>query len=457
MYAIIDIETTGGSTQHEKITEIAVFIHDGFQIVEQFSSLVNPGRPIPVFVSRLTGITDSMVARAPRFYEIAKKIVELTEGKIFIAHNVNFDYNFIREEFKSLGYDYSRKKLCTVQLSRKLIPGKKSYSLGKICAELGIIIPPDQRHRAAGDAFATVKLFEFLLTQNTSNEMFNELEKQDVYKKLSTDLHRALLDKVPEDTGVYYIRDMHGNIIYVGKSINIRDRILQHLNNHESKKSIDIANTLHEVDYILTGSDMIASLLEADEIKKIRPLHNRAQRKTMFNYCVLPFYDFNGYLNFRIEKLGKDEEPMLTFGTSTEAKEFMFKLVDQNKLCQQLSGIGQGESACFQYQIKKCKGACIGEEAAEDYNIRAQSVLSRYQYGIENFLIIDKGRTHTERSVVRVENGKYIGFGYFDPEMINGNIEELKTTIKKYRETKDIAQIIRTVLLHKRYEKLIQY
>lgn len=457
MYAIIDIETTGGSTQHEKITEIAVFIHDGFQVVEQFSSLVNPERPIPMFVSRLTGITDSMVARAPRFYEIAKKIVELTEGKIFIAHNVNFDYNFIRQEFKNLGYDYTRKKLCTVQLSRKLIPGRKSYSLGKICAELGIMIPPDQRHRAAGDAFATVKLFEFLLTQNTNNEMFNELEKQDVYKKIRTELHKALLDKIPEDTGVYYMRDLDGNITYIGKSINIRDRILQHLNNHETKRSLEIINTLHEVDYEITGSDMIASLLEADEIKRARPVHNRAQRKTIFNYGVIPFYDLNGYLNFRIEKLGRDDDPMLTFGSSIEAKEFMFRLVEQNKLCQKLSGINESGNACFAYQIKKCDGACIGVEIAEEYNDRAQKVLSRYQYGIENFLIIDKGRTQTERSVVRVENGKYIGFGYFEPEMINGDLEQLKISIKKYRETKDIAQIIRTVLLHKRYEKLIQY
>ncbi len=173
MYAIIDIETTGGSAKSSKITEIAVFVHNGQKITGSFTSLINPEQKIPWYITRLTGISNEMVANAPKFYEVAKKIVELTAGKIFVAHNVSFDYSFVKEEFKQLGYDFQRKTLCTVQMSRKLLPGHKSYSLGKLCGDLNIVL--NGRHRAAGDARATVELFELLLAKNRqySRNLFN--------------------------------------------------------------------------------------------------------------------------------------------------------------------------------------------------------------------------------------------------------------------------------------------
>lgn len=161
MYSIIDIETTGGSPKTEKVTEIAVYIHDGTRVVNEFVTLVNPEKNIPAFITGLTGITNKMVADAPKFYEIARELVKLTENTIFVAHNAGFDYGFICEEFRQLGYTFKREKLCTVKLSRKLIPGLRSYSLGRLCSELGI--PVHDRHRAAGDAMATVKLFEILV------------------------------------------------------------------------------------------------------------------------------------------------------------------------------------------------------------------------------------------------------------------------------------------------------
>lgn len=168
MFSIIDIETTGNSYKYGKITEIAIYQHNGQQITDSFTTLINPEIDIPFFITELTGIDNLMVKDAPRFYEVARKIVEMTQGRTFIAHNVSFDYKFIQQEFARLGYDYKRKTMCTVQLSRKLLPGHKSYSLGKICAELGIEI--NGRHRAAGDALATVKLFEILLEKHAELE-----------------------------------------------------------------------------------------------------------------------------------------------------------------------------------------------------------------------------------------------------------------------------------------------
>jgi len=167
MYAVVDIETSGGRAQVDKITEIAIYIHDGEKIVDEFSTLINPETYIPPFITRLTGINNDMVATAPKFYEVAKKIVLMTEGRLFVAHNAPFDYRFIQEEFKRLGYNYQRQTMCTVRMSRKIIPGVGSYSLGNLCQTLGITI--NNRHRAAGDALATTKLLELLIEKTQGN------------------------------------------------------------------------------------------------------------------------------------------------------------------------------------------------------------------------------------------------------------------------------------------------
>ncbi len=187
MYAIVDIETTGGSSRLEKITEIAIYIHDGTKITEEYSTLINPERNIPYFITNLTGITNEMVEKAPCFYEVAKKIVEITEGKIFVAHNARFDYSFIRQEFSMLGYNFRRPLLDTVSLSRKLLPGHRSYSLGNLCSDLGIEI--NGRHRASGDAFATVRLFEMLLEKDS--EKLPE-ERGIIRNRKTSRLHPAL-------------------------------------------------------------------------------------------------------------------------------------------------------------------------------------------------------------------------------------------------------------------------
>lgn len=170
MYTIIDIETTGGRSQYDRITEIAIYVHNGREVTDSFVSLVNPEMTIPYFITGITGINNEMVADAPKFYEVAKKVVEITEGKIFVAHNARFDYNFIKEEFKRLAYTFKRDVLDTIKLSRKLIPGLKSYSLGKLCIEVDITI--EDRHRAAGDALATVKLFEMLMELDSDKKLF---------------------------------------------------------------------------------------------------------------------------------------------------------------------------------------------------------------------------------------------------------------------------------------------
>ena len=219
MFAIIDVETTGLNPSGERITEIAVYLHDGNKVTDEYQTLLNPEKRIPHQITGLTGISNRMVADQARFCEIAKAIVEMTEGRIIVGHNVSFDYRFLRAEFKRLFYDFKRKTLCTKQLSRKLIPGLHSYGLGAICKDLNILI--EGRHRAGGDALATVKLFEHLRL------LEDDLLKLSL-KGLNSNLSRKIVDTLPEETGVYYFIDESGQIIYIGKSLNIRDRILSH-------------------------------------------------------------------------------------------------------------------------------------------------------------------------------------------------------------------------------------
>ena len=238
MYAIVDIETTGGKFNEEAITEIAIYRFDQDKVIDQFISLVKPDRAIQPFVVRLTGITDKMLKTSPRFFEIAKRIIEITSDCIVVAHNADFDYRILRTEFKRLGYDFKRKTLCTVQLSKKLMPDLESYKLGKLVRTLGI--PISNRHRAQGDALATVKLFELLVQKDKKkvilNSFINEIQQSNNKTK-----YLDLIDQTPSETGVYYIHDKE-SIIYIGKSKNLKKRITTHLtssgsNKYEKKKN----------------------------------------------------------------------------------------------------------------------------------------------------------------------------------------------------------------------------
>ena len=371
----------------QKITEIAIYIHDGVSIIDQFSTLVNPESNIPYFISRLTGITNEMVAAAPRFCEIARQVVDLTRGRIFVAHHAAFDYGVIKNEFQQLGYTFTMPKLCTVKLSRKWIPGQPSYSLGKLCASLGIEIRG--RHRAAGDALATVSLFERLLeiqkehTQQLTGQSLNRLTRE-------SDL--SLTEHLPEETGVYYCYDRLGDLIYVGKSKNIKSRVITHLSNVSSRKAIRMSQEIASIDYLCTGSELVALLKESDEIKQNKPLYNRAQRRTDGVACIGTDIDERGYLKLFLDSTSRISDPVAVFDNRMTARNHLFHLVEKYQLCQKICGLFDSDHACFQHQIRICKGACIGEESPSAYNQRAEEALQSIGLGQSSYLIIDTGR-----------------------------------------------------------------
>jgi len=456
MYAIIDIETTGGSARIEKITEIAIYQHDGTNITGEFSTLVNPERNIPYFITNLTGITNEMVEDAPRFFEIAKKIIELTEGRIFVAHNVRFDYSFIRQEFKSLGFNYKRNLLDTVALSRKLIPGHHSYSLGNICKDLNISI--NGRHRASGDALATVRLFELLIHKDFEiNGSKSVLFKNSRLSKLNPMLDINKLDAIPEEAGIYYFYNEKGNLIYIGKSRNLQQRITTHLSNNTTNRSMEMRDQVADIDWETTGSELIALLKESSEIKANKPVYNRAQRRTGFQWGIFSFIDKNGYINYRYSQLNGADLPVSVFTSKAKTKSKLNSLVERYNLCQKLTGLYETEEACFHFQVGICKGACCGEESATEYNLRADKALEEFIFTKRNFFIIDKGRDIHERSAVKIVNGKYAGYGYFCIDDMGFGLGAIHECIKTSQDNSDIHVILKQYLKNYKVEKIIDF
>lgn len=410
LYSIVDIETTGGSPKSSKITEIAIYKHNGEKIVDEFETLVDPEMPIPEFITRLTGISDKMVENSPKFYEIAKQIIEFTKDTIFVAHNVAFDYGMIRQEYKRLGFDFRLPHLCTVRAARYVIPGKDSYSLGKLTRGLGIEI--NGRHRAGGDALATAKLFT-ILVQEDELGLQKFIQEELNPKILHPNLNLETLDEIPNKAGVYKFYNEFNQLIYIGKSKNIKTRVEQHLRNTKTKKGILMMEEISRIEFELTGSELIALLFESALIKKNQPKHNHALKKNLFAYGLYHYIDSLGYIHFYISLSSKHQEsPLASFGTKKEGASFLEVLASRYRLCRKLCELDGSKTSCFNYGIKQCNGACIQQESVEEYNERCNSVFKELNFNGETFFILDKGRNKSERSLVLIENGSYVGYGY---------------------------------------------
>ena len=270
MYAILDIETTGGKFNEEGITEIAIYKFDGHTIVDQFISLVNPEKPIQEFVVKLTGINNKMLKNAPKFYEVAKRIIEITKDCILIAHNTAFDYRILGTEFKRLGYQYNRNTLCTVELSQKLILDQPSYSLGKLTKSLGI--PMTDRHRASGDALATVQLFKLLLEKDVSKTIIQNsikyFDKRNEKQKL-----KKLIEEIPTVQGVFYIHDNNGKVVFLGRGKNIKAEVNK-LFLKESSRALKIQDRANSISFDETGNELFTRLKYAIELEVLSPKFN---------------------------------------------------------------------------------------------------------------------------------------------------------------------------------------
>lgn len=429
MYAIVDIETTGGHASSNGITEIAICLHDGKKVTQRYSTLVNPGIDIPIYIRVLTGITNEMVQDAPPFKDVAADIYHLLHGKIFVAHNVNFDYSFVRYHLASAGYDLQCNKLCTVRLGRKILPGMPSYSLGKLCRHLGI--DNESRHRAAGDAEATAVLFSLLLQNDTSDHIKEALKQRSKEQVLPANLPKEDIIRLPYTPGVYYFHNEKGKVIYVGKARNIKQRVSSHFSgNNPGFQRQEFLRNIYHVSYQSCGTELIAFVLEAIEIKRLWPKYNRSLKRFEHAFGLYAFEDQNGYLRLAIDKRRKLTRPIYTCNSLLDGRNLLLKLIDAFELCPKLCFIQTNNEPCTGAKQHIC--ACEGIETVEEYNSKVNLAINELKDALPTFAIRDEGRKDDEHSCILIEKGQFYGMGYISHYFDANNLDQLKNYLTPY-------------------------
>ena len=441
LYAVVDIETTGGFASGNGITEISILIHNGTAVVDAFETLINPGQDIPFYIESLTGISNEMVMDAPSFEEVAPRIYELLHDKIFVAHNVNFDYSFVRHQLAASGFNLSCKKLCTVRISRKVLPGHSSYSLGKLCSALHI--PLNDRHRAGGDAAATALLLSMLLEKDTEGLIPLSLHKTSKEQALPPNLSKKYIDALPSSPGVYYFKDNKGKIIYIGKAINLKKRVCSHFaGNKINKQRQEFLKNIHVVDFTVCGMELMALILEAAEIQKHWPENNRALKRFEQKYALYSFEDQNGYMRLGIDKYKKNSNALYTFNSLLAGQSMLRGMITEHTLCEKLCFIQKNRSACTAYETENCHGACLGLEHPYSYNSRVKVAIAHLKSALPSFALIDTGRNDEEQSCLWVEEGKFYGMGYISFHTDVADLENLKSRMVPYPSNDYILNMV---------------
>lgn len=395
MYAILDIESTGGKYNEEGIMEIAIYRFDGHQVVDQFICLIDPQREIQPFVSKLTGINNAMLRSAPKFHEVAKRIVEITDQAIIVAHNAQFDYRILRTEFRRLGYDFQRKTLCTVDLSKQLIPDAESHSLGKLVRSLGIAT--SDRHRANGDAVATLKLFKLLLAKDTDKSIIREVIREETHGELSpTQLDMVL--GLPSVTGLYYLYDRDGQIIYLDHGRDIKKRVNQHFT-QQGKLARALQKETKRVTFEPTGSALLAALKEYRESQQIRPKFKNIPRNKLFSHIIDFGREHQGEIILEIERGRTLEGRKMGFNGHASAKSFLDRIRAEFDLC-------PGTLAS--------KGSTREGTDVLPCNEKVRSAHEKYSIHGKDMVILDRGRETGERSFIRIKRGSLVGYGYVE-------------------------------------------
>lgn len=449
MYAVLDIEATGGKVGEESIIDIAIYRYDGNEVVDQFISLVNPMRKIDPFVQKLTNITDKMVLTAPKFHEVAKRIIEITDGCVLVGHNVKFDYRMLHQEYLKLGYHYEKEWIDTVEFSKKIIPNLESYSLGKLTANLGI--PITDRHRASGDARATLKLFQILRDKDT--EKIIQKRKGLGTEKKVKEKYLKLLEDLPTKTGVFYFYNRHDEIIFIGRSSNIAFKVNQYFSakNFESSK---IKRFTKYITHEVTGSELLAAIKEYNELQLNQPqLNNNSAKVNAFGIYFIP--SKRSYHRLEIGKTRK-YSPVLLFSKRELAVEALRKITEEYALCPKLNGLQETKTACFSHEMGECKGACVKAEKPATYNERVNEFIKRTEFPFETFVISDKGRKVGEQAFFYIENGVFKGYGYYELHHQIKTKERIQRIITPIENSANIELLIKKFLYLNKQENIYE-
>ena len=451
LFAIVDIETTGGYAYHNKITEIAICIYDGVSIVERFESLVNPQQPIPYSIQQLTGITNEMVAKSPVFEQIAEKIYHLLHRKVFVAHNVNFDYSFVRNELSNAGFLWKANKLCTVRLSRTILPHHRSYSLGNLCRDLKINL--HNRHRAMGDCEATAVLFD-LLMKTDSNEVLKHIKTIQSLQKFPPNISTKNYDELPEKIGIYKFINQKGKLIYVGKAINIKKRVAQHFSSQlESKRKQDFLNEIYCIEFEETANEFMALLREYELIQHHWPKFNTSLKQYEPKYAIALYKDGYGYQRLAVTKVIKGHTYFRLFSSLQQAHEVLKQTIDEYELNINLCHFYNEE-----LDVRTLKSKAVQELTTDlnIYNSKVSNAILNLQNTSEDLLVfIDNGRNENEQSFVLFDNQRVIAKGYIEKNRSANDIYDAITDTMKCNSSFYTEQLfLKYALLYP--EKIIQ-
>lgn len=440
IFAITDIETTGGYASANSITEVAVVLTDGVKELERWSSLVKPEGAIPAHITALTGIDHSMTDGAPTFADIAEELHALLTDVVFVAHNVHFDYSFIRKHFELAGLSWNPKKLCTVRLSRKIIPGLPSYSLGRLCESLEIENPA--RHRALGDTLATFDLFKMLMAKDSTDAIGQALRHGSNEAFLPNHVNSEAFNSLPELPGVYYFLDKKGEIIYIGKAKNIKKRVRGHFTGSmKAERKQQFIQEIHDISFKLTGTELIALLVEDAEIRKNWPRHNRAQKSRATAYGIYAYHDQAGLLRLGIHKRTGSGRPLRVFHSLFQARAWLYTLAEAHDIHPLLFNLPTFDP--------------LGDVDIPAHNDLMHDVLVKESESFGSLLIKGEGRNLDETSLVWIEDGTLKGYAYLGHDEAIENAESLADRITPLPTSETTNGILRSFLEKARASQLV--
>lgn len=432
-YTIVDIETTGGSVSNSRITEIAIICHDGTKVTDRWSSLVNPEMDIPLHITALTGISNEMVEHAPTFEVLAPQIFKWLNAKVFIAHNVNFDYSFIKTQLANCGFVWDVPKLCTVRLSRKLLPGFSSYSLGKLCANIGIAIT--DRHRALGDAEATAQLFSLLLAKDEQQLIKGMLRRASPEQRLPAHVPLGDFQALPQQPGVYYFHNQEGKVIYVGKAVNLKKRVASHFVGHnESARRQHFLKEIHGISFERCGSELMALLLECSEIQRLWPIYNSALKSAEPKFGLYHYISVSGYSHLAVGRLPKQLKCAKVFDREVDGLNFLASQSKAFDIDQRFCRYGKGSIFKSQQALPDL----------ETHNAAIEKLLDSIGEQQPSFMLLDTGREPNERSCIWIENGEFYGMGYLSPGEQLFDMAGIKDCLTRVKGNHYMMQLVMT-------------
>ncbi len=436
-FAIVDIETTGGYAGGSRITEIAIVIHDGSRIVERWETLVNPEKEIPLPIFALTGISNDMVRDAPVFDDLAPTVHAMLRNRVFVAHNVNFDYSFVRHQLQQAGINWTAPKLCTVRAARRICPGLRSYALANLCQALEI--PHHNRHRAGGDADATALLFSKLSEWDQRGDLEGLLRKGSAECRLPPNVPKSDFDVLPRSPGVYYFHDRAGKVVYVGKAINLKSRVSSHFTGHNiNPQRQNFLRDIFSITFEVCATELIALLLECSEIRRLWPKHNRALKRFEPKFGLFEYEARSGHRYLAVGKLSRLQRCVMPFHSQHAAVSALVKLAAEHQIDTRFCQFGTVPDDLMRIDDSRPLPGC------SEHNSRVETAIQDLLSKRPTFAIIDNGRDLSEKSCVLIEDGDFYGMGYFPVHEQIGGIDQLKNFLVRYPGNQYAVQLALT-------------